>query len=61
MSFSEVWNKLLPIAGISAASCAILKSAEAGHAWQAALSSLFLLYVVALDNVKNEMNIMVGG
>lgn len=48
MSFSEVWNKLLPIAGISAASCAILKNVEAGHAWQAALNSLILLYVVAV-------------
>jgi len=48
MSFSEVWNKLLPIAGVSAASCAILKSVEAGHAWQAAINSLLLLYAVAV-------------
>ena len=48
MTFSEAWNRLLPIACISVASCAILKNVEAGHAWQAAFNSLFFLYAVAV-------------
>ena len=48
MTFSEIWNKLLPIATVGVASCALMKTIEAGQAWRASLLGLFLLYSVAV-------------
>lgn len=41
-------NRLLPLAGIGVTSCALMKTAEAGWHWSAALNALFLVYCVAV-------------
>jgi hypothetical protein len=41
-------NRLLPLAGIGVASCALMKTMEAGWPWSAALNGLFLGYCVAV-------------
>ena len=41
-------NRLLPLMGIGVASCALMKTMEAGWPWSAAFNGLFLGYCVAL-------------
>jgi len=47
-------NRLLPLMGIGAASCALMKTMEAGWPWSAVLNGLFLVYcfAVALSRMK---------
>ena len=45
---SKHLNRILPVAGVGVASCALMKTIEAGHAWSAAFNALFLLYSVAV-------------
>lgn len=41
-------NRILPVAGVGVASCALMKAIEMGHVWSAAFSALFLLYSAAV-------------
>ena len=41
-------NKILPVASVIAASCALMKTIETAHPWSAALAALFLIYSVAV-------------
>ena len=41
-------NRLLPLMGIGAASCALMKTIEVGWPWSAAFNGLFLGYCVAI-------------
>ena len=41
-------NRLLPLTGIGATSCALMKTIEVGSLWGAALNALFLVYCVAV-------------
>lgn len=47
-------NRLLPLMGIGATSCALMKTIEAGMPWSAALNMLFCGYCVsvALSRMK---------
>ena len=51
---SKELNKILPVVGIGVASCALMKTIEAGYAWSAAFNALFLLYsaAVAMSRMK---------
>ena len=46
--FSKIWNKLLPVTAVGVASCALLKTAETGNAFGAAINAIFLLYAIAI-------------
>lgn len=45
---SKELNKILPVIGVGVASCALMKTIEAGHAWGVALNALFLVYSTAI-------------
>lgn len=45
---SKELNKILPVAGVGVASCALMKTIEAGWPWSAAFNALFLLYSAAV-------------
>lgn len=45
---SKHLNRILPVAGVGVASCALMKTIEAGHAWSAAFNALFLVYSAAI-------------
>lgn len=51
---SKELNKIWPIIGVSATSCALMKTIEMGHAWSAAFNVLFLVYcaAVAMSRMK---------
>lgn len=46
--FLKELSKVLPTVGIGVASCALLKTIEAGWTWCAAFNGLFLGYCIAV-------------